>query len=104
MLKDVAIIAVVHLVLCFVTAFVALGLDLDRLVGRSALSQAFDVVRAALLIPHDAVVPLVPRTWFLIGRPVAFAMLAGNSLLYGLMLYAAWRLLRGQGTVAGRLC
>ena len=94
MFKAVSLIAVAHFALTFATAFLARGWDLDRLVTRSALSQASNVINAALLLPHDAVVPYVPVSWFMLGRPMAFAMLSANSLLYGLTLYAAWRLLR----------
>ena len=93
MLRTVLPIALVHLLLTYATAFAARGWDLDHTVGRSPVSQVSGIVNGALLLPHNAVLPLVPSSWWMLGRPVALAMILANSLLYGLVLFAAWRLL-----------
>jgi hypothetical protein len=79
-----------HFLLVLSTAIVAFGWDLDRLSSRSIASQAAEAVHSALLLPYTVVLRAQSRS----SLSAPLELLFATSLLWGVLLYVLWQLVR----------
>jgi hypothetical protein len=85
-------LAAVHFVLVLATAIGAFGWDLDRLSSRSIASQVAEAAHSVLLLPYSAV--LRGRSGSSLSAPLE--LLFANSVLWGVLFYVLWRVVRGH--------
>ena len=94
-LRCVFLAGFAHLVVAFFIGAIAFGWDFDQLRSRSASSRAAAVVNDVLWFPHDAFMRAVPNGWMIANaRAVIPGAIVANSLLWGIAICVALRLVR----------
>jgi hypothetical protein len=92
-LRSILLIAAAHFAFSLASAFAAEGWDLDQLRSRSQFSQAAGVLHDVLMYPHDAAMRALPNAWLAGNTPLIPLAVIVSSLLWGAVLYGAWRVL-----------
>jgi hypothetical protein len=90
-----------HFGLWFAAALVAHGPDLDQVPAHSGLASAAASVCAVLQYPHDLLLRALPVHLLQQVPEGALALVATNSVLWGTVLFVAWRLLPAMRRNAG---
>ena len=92
----IAAFAAGHFIVAIAVAVAAFGADMDQLRSRSAISSAAGVLTDLLMLPHDRFMRSLPVHYVVDYPWLIPSALLGNSLLWGVVLYGAWRLVRGD--------
>ena len=102
-LRQLAAFCAAHFVGAMLIAVVAFGFDMDQLRSRSHASRIAAEIHDVLWFPHDSTLRSIPNDWLVRNTWVIPLALVVNSLVWGVAMYALWRMMvRGRAEQGSR--